>query len=516
MSTFVIAGKADDPSFARAEYAAKQMQAMVPNIFVHLEMKHPDHWREFITTAFRMYDFRGYPDEFAGPLVWTLEGDLVGTSADFVQKICMEKFGVKDPPGVNDPLFKQIAADNMKQVKLQLAREQHGAPLSERVDAAHSKATAEGKLSPMIFEEQKQFVLQGACLEVWTCTQLGQQAEDSRKAYAESQPARLEEGLRICRVGQEESHLVLLHPMPLVPKHMVLVPQRFTQDITSGQLAQEASTELSEEERSTMPDLSEEERSTVSKVEIQPHNFRTNLDEDLSFPDFAAAMELLLNVGGVATWSAIRGGSEFRHPLDTYVQVLPFPLHSAGEESPLRYPLELHIERALREGNSALPVFPFKHVLKGVPKPSGSDGSDRTATMSYAKAALQAYEAAVAAAGSAAAGQSRLVAFTTSWLLLMPLDTPEVGSARHEAWLKIPPLHPCALCGLVVSPPSELGFPETAGAPSLKDGRLVSTRAEEEGILEESPEFEAASREVRISSQILQRPAETVGIWALA
>ena len=27
-------------------------------------------------------------------------------------------------------------------------------------------------------------------------------------------------------------------------------------------------------------------------------------------------------VGGVATWSAIRGGSEFRHPLETHVQVI--------------------------------------------------------------------------------------------------------------------------------------------------------------------------------------------------
>ena len=67
--------------------------------------------------------------------------------------------------------------------------------------------------------------------------------------------------------------------------------------------------------------------------------------EDLSLPDFIAAVELLLGcperrdvfpltggivvtapsrsqVGGVATWSAIRGGSEFRHPLETHVQVI--------------------------------------------------------------------------------------------------------------------------------------------------------------------------------------------------
>ena len=73
--------------------------------------------------------------------------------------------------------------------------------------------------------------------------------------------------------------------------------------------------------------------------------------EDLSLPDFIAAVELLLGcprasrfflstgyaamplprsqVGGVATWSAIKGGSEFRHPLETHLQVMGMILNDA-------------------------------------------------------------------------------------------------------------------------------------------------------------------------------------------
>merc|ERR1712098_20016 len=113
------------------------------------------------------------------------------------------------------------------------------------------------------------------------------------------------------------------------------------------------------------------------------------------------------------------------------------------------------------------------------------------------------------------------VAFTTSWLLFLPLDPPPQGSARHEAWRKMPPPPPCALCGLVVCPAVPKDFPETAGlqssasvATEAKTVALVSTRAAEEGIREGSAEYEAALREVRIASQILGQPPEIVGVWA--
>ena len=50
------------------------------------------------------------------------QGELIGSAADFVQKVCIEQFGIQDPPQVTDPMFKDIAAENLKQVKMQLQR----------------------------------------------------------------------------------------------------------------------------------------------------------------------------------------------------------------------------------------------------------------------------------------------------------------------------------------------------------------------------------------------------------
>ncbi|CAE8650473.1 unnamed protein product, partial [Polarella glacialis] len=125
----------------------------------------------------------------------------------------------------------------------------------------------------------------------------------------------------------------------------------------------------------------------------------------------------------------------------------------------------------------------------------------------YGKAALTAYETAVATVGgpSGDRGASRSLAFTTSWLLVVPLAPPDVSSPRHEAWLNFPPPPPCALCGVVICPPVEKSFPETAAGAPIQDGQLVSSRAVQEGIPGGSDEYEIAIREVRISSQILEK-----------
>lgn len=190
-------------------------------------------------------------------------------------------------------------------------------------------------------------------------------------------------------------------------------------------------------------------------------------------------------------------------------EVLPFPLHSAAESSPLRYPLELHIERALREGEPTLKAFPFRHVLFPI---SAAEGTSR-GVPELAQAALCAYEAARKRAGVVG---SLSLAFTPSWLLLAAIEPPEPDSARHEAWLAMPPPPPCALCGVVLCQPIAREFPETAGLQACLEGtQLVSTRAAEEGIPEGSPEYEAASREVRIAHRILDKPADIIGVWAL-
>jgi hypothetical protein len=480
MASFIIAGKADDVSFARTEFAAKQIEALCPNIFFRYEMKHPDQWQDFITSVFRKYDFDTFPADFEGPLVWTHEGDLIGGSAEFIQEVCLNKFGMKSPPAVTDPMFKQIAADNMKQVKLQQHRAQHGKPFGEKCDAAHKRALAAGVFSPPIWAEEKRLVIQGASIEVWISNTLNAERAKLREDFGNGQSVQIDPGLVVTTVGPEQSHSVLLHPRPFVAKHLVLPQRRFITDVVGPE--------------------------EQALLEVPPSNFRNSLEEDLGVADFVAAMEVMASIGGVACWMGLRGGSEYRDPLDTHLQVLPFPVHHHGEDSPLRYPLELHCERALKDGDKALKVFPFPHSFAPV-----SDPNDRKAPPELAKDALKAYEKLRLLYPNSS---SFSLAFTTTWLALMPLNPPDIESAQHEAWLQIPPPPPCALCGIVVCPTVGVQFPETVKLPQAEGAQLVSTRAEEEGIQEGTPEFEAASRQVRIATRIMDLPLEIMAVWA--
>jgi len=483
MASYIIAGKADDVSFARAEFAAKQIEASCPNIFFRYEMKHPDHWQQFITSIFRKYDFDGYADDFSGPLVWTHEGELIGGSAEFIQKICHEKFGLPAPPPITDNLFKDIAKDNMKQVKQQQHRELNGPPFGERCETAQKRALAAGLLSSPIWDEEKRLVIQGASMEVWMSSTLGAERDMIRCCFANGESSSIDAGLAVTSVGTEKSHTVLLHPSPLVTKHLVLVPRRFVSESTAD--GAESQTFL----------------------EVPPHGFRNSLENDLGEADFAAAMEVMTSIGGVACWMGLRGGSEYRVPLDTHLQVLPFPVHHKGEDSPLRYPLELACERALKDGDKALKVFPFQNSFI----PIAAESGERKTSAELANQALKAFEQ---VRGKPGKDDAFALAFTTSWLCLMPLVPPQPESARHEAWLQMPPPPPCALCGIVVCPAVAQAFPETATLPQAEGAQLVSTRAEEEGIPEGTPEFDAANRQIRINTRIAEFPLEIMGVWA--
>ncbi|CAE7662554.1 MDH1B, partial [Symbiodinium sp. CCMP2456] len=179
-----------------------------------------------------------------------------------------------------------------------------------------------------------------------------------------------------------------------------------------------------------------------------------------------------------------------------------------------RFPLESYLERLQKEKEKevpdSLPIFPFKHVLMPIPAPAVADG--KASPVEYAKPAALTYDAALLKLNGSRQGGSMLLAFTTSWMLMAELTPPEVGSPEHEVWLRLPPVHPCALFGFVICPPVEIGFPETAGG-RLSQNKLVSNRAVEEGIMEDAPDFEKAKKEVRVSFQIYSRPAETMGYW---
>lgn len=576
MAAFIIAGQANDPTFARAEYAAKQVEVACPSIVFSYEMKHPDEWNDFINAVLRRYDFHEFPPNFHGPVVWTLEGELIGTGQDFIETICGDKFGLKDLPPVNDPLFKQIAADNLRQVEIRRHREQNGPPLSERCEAARVKAEAASLVTP-VEAKRRRYVIGGASMEVWTPADEAEHHATYREAYGNGQPAHAALDLQVATVGQEDSHSVLLHPKPLCKGHLVVVPRRQLQEVTrlvsklilavvpeEGQSSHRAEAppvvpepieelevevddvdglnneedyyeeeeyeETPHESKCTTPKkisrpqsanrptsaLNSARRKQVSEVVLQvpPHAYRGDSTEDLSLQDFLAAAEVLLSLGGVATWMGLRGATEYRHPLDTHLQVMPFPLHSAGPASPLRYPLELHLERVLRDGGKSLPVFPFQHELTQISVVL-QEGVDRafplhSTTLELANALQFSYQG----ARSRSKSPSCAIAFTPTWMLCVPIATPDVDTPLHEVWLSLPPPPPCALVGVVLCPELAPEFPETA-QPGAPPSKLVSNRAIEEGIPEGFPEYERACREVRISTKLLEKPAEILATWTL-
>lgn len=495
MCTYVIAGKADDPSLARAEYAARQLQVSCPNVYFHFEMQHPSRWKDFITSVIRKYDFP-YNDGCIGPLVWTYEGALIGGTAEFVQKICVDKFGIQAPPSATDEMFKEIARENLRLVEQQIHREEQGALLSERCRDAHSVALEAGLLRPPSFGERRRKVVSGAPLEIWISDSLEEQRDRVKKAYGDGSAAPFDKRLLFASVGPQ-SHHVVLHPRPLTERHMVVLPKGVVSDYQVPGKA---------------------------RYEVPPNQ------ADLLPADFAAAADVLLDVEGVATYMALRKATEYRHPIETYMEIFPFPIAGTVAESSNRYPLELIAEAALTGEESTLRVFSFPHSFHSLMvEAPGSVTAERQVGFamrrSIARVVLTSPEelgavltATYEEAKSMWKEDSFMLAFTTSWLLFVPLRPPAPEDLRHELWLRLPPPPPCSLFGVVVC--SRLGkdFPETVGCNLgwQRDVQpLVSSRAEEEGIPENTPEFEVASREVRIATRAMDSPVELMGVWAL-
>jgi len=378
---------------------------------------------------------------------------------------------------VNDQLFVSIATANHEQVQQQQLRQQRNGPsLVELCGAAALRANNDGLIVPPIFCEKRKKVLKGTTMEVWVSETIDEERQQLRQDYGSGQPACISSGLVIGPVGEDSSHVAVLHPKPLSQKHLVMIPQR---------LAQEAEGSL---------------------LTVQPHSYRDKSNEDLSQGDFLAAFEIIAAVGGVATWMGIRGGEEYRHPLDTHIQVLPFPL-SSEEGSPLRYPLELALELYVDRSSSkvnALEFFAFRHFYVALDSSDSPEELANTALGAYRKSK-----------GKKDKDQGCALAFTPSWMLIIPLVPPQPGSARHEAWVRFPPPPPCALCGVVICPAVQQEFPETMGHLAGGESRLITNRAEEENIPEGCAEYDVASRDVRIAGRILDMPAEIVGEWAL-
>jgi len=227
LSLYVVAGKADDPNAAHAEFLSKQIELVVPNVSIEVQLLNPKEWPDYFAEVVKQHGFTGYPSDFPGPLIWTPVGELVGSTTEFRENVYKKKFGLARDINVNDEnLFEEIAKKNMASVLAAEKRSKEGAPLSEKYTAILEDSVAQGLVSPI--EDFKTTDILATSVPSLFKVSI---SEELRVRYARrrantSDFTLIPNALVFSVVGRDFSHNCLLHPEPITPGHIVLVPRR--------------------------------------------------------------------------------------------------------------------------------------------------------------------------------------------------------------------------------------------------------------------------------------------------
>jgi hypothetical protein len=87
MVTYVVASKAQNPYLAECQIVGEFMERNTPDVQVKYVIKDNSEWKEFVDSVCRSYGF----EKKSCPLVYTLEGTLIGDGSDFITH-CHELF----------------------------------------------------------------------------------------------------------------------------------------------------------------------------------------------------------------------------------------------------------------------------------------------------------------------------------------------------------------------------------------------------------------------------------------
>jgi hypothetical protein len=80
MVTYVVASKAQNPYLAECQIVGEYMTKNTPDVKVKYVIKDSSEWKEFADSVCRSYGF----EKKSCPLVYTLEGTLIGDGSDFI------------------------------------------------------------------------------------------------------------------------------------------------------------------------------------------------------------------------------------------------------------------------------------------------------------------------------------------------------------------------------------------------------------------------------------------------
>jgi len=389
-------------------------------------------WEAYVKTVQRMFDLQDL--DVSAPLIWTPEGHLMSSSQ--FSEMARVKFGCEAPVS-SDPVFQKIADEHMANVEEARTRAKEGDPLGEML----SKAAASSTNSPFTDLQRTTSTVNGVLFEVWTSKELSKLHEDHRKAYNGRDPMGYEHGNAVSNV--EDSHTLVLSHRPIVPQHSILLQNKHF-ELQDG---------IDDGSKLMM---------------IDP------LTSSPTTKDFDAVAETLHHVSGVCTLQRLPSGSklEFRTPLDSHIQFLPFPLAEEGVA-----PLLPWLERQKKKKPDKVPFFNFPHALRWL--------SDLTG---------DAIEHAFKSASSDIKLSSSIgfdLVIGEKFMLLAPINAPT--DALRAQWEILPPVPSVALIGLVILPTVKPVYPETTGDPAARAGPKITPG--------------------RVLSDVYDAPLDVLGHW---
>jgi len=241
----------------------------------------------------------------------------------------------------------------------------------------------------------------------------------------------------------EDSHTLVLSHRPIVPQHSILLQNKHF-ELQDG---------IDDGSKLMM---------------IDP------LTSSPTTKDFDAVAETLHHVSGVCTLQRLPSGSklEFRTPLDSHIQFLPFPLVEEGVA-----PLLPWLERQKKKKPDKVPFFNFPHALRWL--------SDLTG---------DAIEHAFKSASSDIKLSSSIgfdLVIGEKFMLLAPITAPT--DALRAQWEILPPVPSVALIGLVILPTVKPVYPETTGDPAARAGPKITPG--------------------RVLSDVYDAPLDVLGHW---
>jgi len=83
MVTYVVASKAHQPYLSECQILGEYLNKNAPDVSVQFVIKDSSEWKEFLNSVCRSYGL----EKKSCPIIYTLEGSLIGSGADFVEHV---------------------------------------------------------------------------------------------------------------------------------------------------------------------------------------------------------------------------------------------------------------------------------------------------------------------------------------------------------------------------------------------------------------------------------------------